>query len=52
MDLIDRPTLQMGRISAVSQRRCDCRHHHCGDVGNITRSRAVNMAAEDCDDPS
>jgi hypothetical protein len=52
MDVIDRPVFQFGGIFAVAQRRGGGWHHRGWDACDITRSRAVNMSAEDSRDPA
>ena len=50
VDVIDRP-LHVGRILAFAQWRRDARHHGRRNAADMTRRSAVNMAAENSDDP-
>ena len=47
VDVIDRASLHVSRILAFAQCRRDARHHRRRNAPDMTRSRTVNMAAED-----
>ena len=51
VDVIDGTSLHVRRIVAFAQCRRDAGHHGRRNTPDMTRSRTVNMAAENSDDP-
>jgi hypothetical protein len=51
VNLIDRTHFHLSRILAFAQRRGDALRHGRRDAPDLTRGSAVNMAAENRDDP-
>jgi hypothetical protein len=51
VDVVDRTSLHVRRILAFAQCRRDARHHCRPDAADITLGSAMNMAAENGDDP-